>query len=124
MTTRIFGHAVVCAGIVALLALLLPSAAWAHRCGPQTLKVKKGDTIWYVITGSSVASPHYIDYHIIDKGDPLVAKIEPPMNKDDYDAMFKIVGAGNGATMFKIDWVNATRASRRGSCRVNVTVHE
>ncbi len=121
MTTRIFGHALVCAGIVALLALLLPSAAWAHRCGPQTLKVKKGDTVTYVITLRVSATPHHTDYHIIDKGNPLVAKIEPPMNKDDYDAVFRIVGTGNGVTMFKTGWDDDRR---KGTCQVKVTVHE
>ncbi len=116
MKTRIFGHALLCAGIVALLALLLPSAAWAHRCGPQTLQVKIGNTVSYAITGRD-----HIGYQIVGKGKPLVAKIEPPLNNDEYDVVFKIVGAGYGTTMFKIDWVGPQRL---GTCRVNVTVHE
>ena len=116
MTTRIFGHALLCAGVVALLALLLPSAAWAHRCGPQTLKVKKGDTVSYALTGSDV-----IEHHIFDKGDPLVAKIEPPMNDDVNQPVFNIVGVGNGVTIFKINWEGE---KRRYTCRVEVTVAE
>jgi hypothetical protein len=107
MTTRIFAYA--------LLMLLLPSAAWAHRCGAQTLEVKKGNTVDFVIIGDE-----YIEYQIVDKGDPLVAKIEPPKNEEST-VVFKIVGAGNGVTSFKINWYGP---SRLGTCRVNVTVGE
>ena len=71
MKARIFERAIVSAGIVALLVLFLPSAAWAHRCGPQTLQVKIGNTVSYAITGSDV-----IEHQILDKGDPAVAKID------------------------------------------------
>ena len=70
----------------------------------------------YAITGDD-----YVEYLITDKGDPLVAKIEPPTNKDEYDLRFKIVGMGNGATAFKIVWESSTR---RMGCRVKVTVNE
>ncbi len=108
MMTRIFAYA--------LLALLLPSAAWAHRCGLGTLEVKKGDTADYGITGSD-----FIEYQILDKGDPLVATIEPPPKNDDFDVWFKIAGTGSGATTFKISWHGPTRL---GTCRVKVTVKE
>jgi hypothetical protein len=89
-----FERAIVSASIVALLALLSPSAAWAHRCGPQTLKVKKGNTVSYAITGRD-----YIDYQISDKGDPLVAKIEPQQEKNRWRA--KVSGCFlNGAASF------------------------
>ncbi len=116
MKTRIFGHALLCAGIVAVLALLLPSAAWAHRCGPQTLQVKIGNTVSYAITGSDV-----IEHQIFDKGDPLVAKIEPPVNDDINQPVFNIVGVGNGVTIFKISWNGPVRL---GTCRIEVTVAE
>ncbi|MCZ6759315.1 MAG: hypothetical protein O7D29_02925 [Gemmatimonadetes bacterium] len=116
MTTRIFGRILLCAGIVALLALLLPSAAWAHRCGPQTLEVKKGATVDFGITGGD-----YIDYNITDKGDPLVAKIEPPIKDNEYDVWFKITGTGTGVTTFKIRWYGSPR---QGSCPIKVTVSE
>lgn len=108
MTSRILAYA--------LLTLLLPSAAWAHTCGPDTLSIKKGDTVSYSITGN-----HYIDTQIIKKGDPLVAKIEPPKNSGEDVAVFKIVGTGIGATKFKIDWDGEYR---RGACYVEVTVAE
>ncbi len=116
MKTRIFGHALLCAGIVALLALLLPSAAWAHRCGPSTLEVKKGNTVDFGITGGD-----FIEYQILDKGDPLVAKIEPPPKNDDFDVWFKIAGTGSGVTTFKISWNGPVRL---GTCRIEVTVAE
>ncbi len=109
MTTRIFAYA--------LLMLLLPSAAWAHRCGPSTLEVKKGGTADFGITGDN----EFIEYQIIDKGDPLVATIESPPKNDDYDVWFKIVGTGGGVTTFKISWHGPVRL---GTCRVNVTVGE
>jgi len=116
MTARIFGRALEYACIVALLALIAPSEVWAHRCGPETLKVNKGDTVAFAITGSD-----FIEYQIIDKGNPLVAKIEPPMNNDEYDVVFKIVGTGQGVTKFKIVWDGP---SRRGVCYPKVTVEE
>jgi hypothetical protein len=94
--------------------LLMPSAAWAHDCGPETLSVKKGGSVAYAITGK-----HYIDTQIINKGDPLVAKIEPPKNSGEEVAVFKIVGTGIGTTEFKIDWDGEYR---RGGCYVEVTV--
>ena len=116
MTARFFNRTIVSAGVVALLALLSPSEVWAHVCGPGTLEVKKGDTASYAITGQD-----YIDYKIVDKGDPLVAKIEPQMNNDEYDVVFKKVGTGNGVTTFKVNWDGP---SRRGLCSVKVTVGE
>ena len=66
--TRCSRHAL----IIALLALLSPTAAWAHFCGPQELTVGKGNSIVYSITGRDYVSSH----EIVDKGDSLVAKIE------------------------------------------------
>ena len=108
MTTRTFAYT--------LLMLLLPSAAWAHTCGPRTLEVKKGNTVDYGITGRD-----FIEYQILVKGDPLVSTIEPPPKNDDYDVWFKIVGTGNGATTFKIRWDGSHRF---GFCRVEVTVKQ
>ena len=106
MTTRIFAYA--------LLMLLLPSAAWAHRCGAQTLEVKKGNTVDFVIIGDE-----YISYQIVDKGDPLVAKIEPPGEIDQKDLVFKITGTGKGTTVFKLYWEGP---QQQNFCRVKVTV--
>ena len=108
MTIRIFAYA--------LLALLLPSAAWAHICGPQTLEVKKGDTVEWGLNGSD-----FIEFQIAEKGDPLVAKIVPPMKNDERDVLFKIVGAGTGVTNFKINWDGS---NRRGTCYIEVNVKE
>jgi hypothetical protein len=98
------------------LALLLPSAAWAHTRGPQTLEVKKGDTVEWGLNGSD-----FIEFQIAEKGDPLVAKIVPPMKNDERDVLFKIVGAGSGVTNFKINWDGS---SRRGTCYIEVNVKE
>ena len=109
MTIRILAYV--------LLLLLLPSTAWAHRCGPDTLEVKKGDTADYGITGDN----EFVEYQIINKGNPLVAKIEPPPKNDDWDVWFKILGTGNGVTTFTINWQGPVR---KGTCQVSVTVKE
>ncbi len=117
MTTRIFGRTLLCAGIVGLLALLLPSAAWAHRCGlPYQLKMNKGDTVEYAVTGG-----HPIDYVVVDMGNNGVATIEPAKIHQEGDGYFKIMGAGKGTTEFTIEWEGVTR---RGRCNVEVTVAE
>jgi hypothetical protein len=117
MTTRIFERAIVSAGIVALSALLLPSAAWAHRCGPQELTVGKGSVIVYSIRGYGFVP----SYEIVENGDPLVAKIETPVEFDNVNLEFKITGTGDGTTVFKIYWQGP---QRQDTCQVNVTVHE
>lgn len=120
MTTRIFGRAIVSASIVAILALLSPSEVWAHRCGPQTLKVNKGSTISYVIKGHG-GGGYTADYDVVDVSNPDVATIEPPPDWEGDDGVFKITGVKNGNTTFKINWLGQ---SRQGTCQVKVTVHE
>ena len=56
---------------------------------------------------------------ILDKGDPLVAKIEPPVDPDNVDLVFKITGTGEGSTVFKIFWKGP---KRQDTCSVKVTV--
>ena len=107
MTTRIFAYA--------LLALLAPSAAWAHQCGlPYELKVNKDGTVEYAITGG-----HPIDYVVVDMGNNRVATVEPAKIRQEGDGYFKITGVGKGTTEFTIDWEGVTR---RGRCYVEVTV--
>lgn len=108
MTARIF--------LYALSALFLPSVAWAHTCGPQTLEVKKGSTVDYGLTGNAK-----VGYQIVDKGDPLVAKIEPLKKNDSLDVWFRVAGTGNGVTNFTISWIGP---HRQGRCEVKVTVAE
>jgi hypothetical protein len=108
---RRFRHTI----IVALSALLLPTVGWAHTCGPGELAVEKGDTIAYSITGNDVVPSH----QIVDKGNPLVAIIESPMDKQ-VDLKFKITGTGDGTTVFKIYWQGPSYGE--GTCSVKVTV--
>ena len=101
-----------------LTVLLWPSVGWAHDCGKRKLTVAKGNTVVYSITG-----PDYADYKIVDKGDPRVATIEPPMNIDKHDLVFRITGTGTGTTVFKIYWEGPRGAPQRQEyCRVKVTV--
>ena len=105
MTTRIFAYA--------LLALLAPSAAWAHRCGlPYQLKVNKGGTVEYAIIGG-----HPIDYVVVDMGNSDVATIEPAKISQEGGGYFKIMGVGTRTTAFTINWEGVTR---RGRCNVEV----
>ncbi len=115
MTTRIFNRTIVSAGIVALLVLLLPMAVWAHKCGPSELTVEKGNITVYSIPGHDFVPRS----EIVDKGDPLVAMIEPPVDPDNVDLVFKITGTGEGTTVFKIFWQGP---ARQDTCSVKVTV--
>ncbi len=109
--TRCSRHAL----IIALLALFLPMAVWAHSCGPRKLTVEKGNTIVYSIVGYDFVP----SYEIRDKGDPLVAMIEPPVDIDNVDLEFKITGTGEGTTVFKVYWDGP---NREATCTIKVTV--
>lgn len=109
--TRRLGHTIV----IAFSSLLLPTVGWAHTCGPEELAVEKGNTIMYSITGNDVVASH----QIVDKGNSLVAKIEPPIDEK-VDIIFKITGTGEGTTVFKIYWQGPSYGE--GSCSVKVTV--
>ncbi len=111
--TRCSRHAL----IIALLVLLLPMAVWAHKCGPSELTVEKGNIIVYSIPGHDFVPKN----KIVDKGDPLVAMIEPPVDPDDVNLLFKITGMGDGTTVFKIHWKGP---NRQDTCQVKVTVAE
>jgi hypothetical protein len=101
--------------IIALLVPLSPTAVWAHKCGPGELTVEKGNIIVYSIAGHDFVSSS----EIVDKGDPLVAMIEPPVDPDNVDLVFKIIGTGNGTTVFKIHWQGP---KRQDTCSFKVTV--
>ena len=103
--------------IIALLVALSPMAAWAHKCGPSELTVEKGNIIVYSIPGHDFVPKS----EIVDKGDPLVAMIEPPVDPDNVDLVFKIIGTGNGTTVFKIHWQGP---KRQDTCSIKVTVSE
>ena len=109
--TRCSRHAL----IIALLVLLLPMAVWAHKCGPSELTVEKGNITVYSIPGHDFVPKN----KIVDKGDPLVAMIEPPVDPDDVNLLFKITGMGDGTTVFKIHWKGP---NRQDTCQVKVTV--
>ena len=98
-----------------LVALLTPAVGWAHKCGPSELTVGKGNIILYSIRGDDFVP----SYEIIDKGDPLVAIIEPPVDIDNTDLVFKITGTGNGTTMFNIYWQGKRQQK---NCPVKITV--
>ena len=106
------GDAVACG---TLLLLLSATAGWEHHCGAGELTVEKGKTIAYLIRGHS----RVLEFEVVEKGNPLVAKIEPPPNADRHDLVFKITGTGKGATAFRINWRGPHRI---GSCQVEVTV--
>ena len=101
--------------IIALLAPLSPSAVWAHTCGPGELAVEKGNIIVYSIAGHDFVPSS----EIVDKGDPLVATIEPPVDPDNVDLVFKITGTGDGTTVFKIHWEGP---SQQDTCSIKVIV--
>ncbi len=109
--TRCSRHAL----IIALLALLLPMTGWAHSCGPRKLTVEEGNTIVYSIVGYDFVP----SYNIRDKGDPLVAVIEPPVDIDNVNLEFKITGTGEGTTVFKVFWQGPNRLA---TCSIKVTV--
>ena len=119
MNIRNVGHTLSCTGIAALLALLASPEVWAHRCGPDKLAVKKGNTVSYKIL--PVTGPHYVYTQIVNKGDPLVAKIDSLTENGEDEAVFEILGTGIGTTEFKIDW---DTEYRRGGCYLEVTVSE
>ena len=101
--------------VVTLLVPLSPMAVWAHTCGPGELSVEKGNIIVYSIPGHDFVPKS----EIVDKGDPLVAMIEPPVDPENVDLMFKITGTGEGITVFKIHWQGP---SRQDTCSFKVTV--
>ncbi len=101
--------------IVALFVPFSPMAAWAHSCGPGELTVEKGNIIVYSIAGHDFVPSS----EIVDKGDPLVAMIEPPVDPENVDLMFKITGTGEGTTVFKIHWQGP---SKQDTCSFKVTV--
>jgi len=90
-------------------------AVWAHKCGPSELTVDKGNIIVYSIPGHDFVPRS----EIVDKGDPLVAMIEPPVDPDNVDLVFKITGTGEGTTVFKIFWQGPVG---QDTCSVKVTV--
>ena len=101
--------------IIALLMLLSPTASWAHTCGPGELTVEKGNIIVYSIPGHDFVP----NSEIVERGDPLVATIEPPVDPDNVDLVFKITGIGDGTTVFKIHWEGP---SKQDTCSIKVTV--
>ncbi len=101
--------------IIALLVPLSPTAVWAHKCGPGELAAEKGSIIVYSIPGHDFVPKS----EIVDKGDPLVAMIEPPVDPENVDLMFKITGTGEGTTVFKIHWQGP---SKQDTCSFKVTV--
>ena len=109
--------------IVALFVPFSPMAAWAHSCGTRELTVEKGNIIVYSIAGHDFVSSS----EIVDKGDPLVALIEPPVDPDNVDLVFKITGTGAGTTVFKIHWQGqmfglSTISELEATCTIEVTV--
>ena len=109
--TRRFRYAL----ITTLLVTLSPMAVWAHTCGPGELTVEKGNTIVYSINGYQFVP----SFEIVDKGDPLVAMIEPPVDPKNVNLVFKITGTGEGTTVFKIYWKGPFRQS---TCSLKLTV--
>ena len=101
--------------IIALLVPLSPTAVWAHKCGPGELTVEKGNITVYTLAGHDFVP----NSEIVDKGDPLVATIEPPVDPDNVDLVFKITGTGDGTTVFKIHWQGP---KRQDTCSFKVTV--
>jgi hypothetical protein len=98
-----------------LVALLTPAVGWAHKCGPKELTVEKGGIIVYSIAGHDFVPT----YEIVDKGNPLVAIIEPPVDIYNVHLVFKIIGTGEGTTVFKIAWKGPRN---QATCPVKVTV--
>ncbi len=101
--------------ILALAVLFFPTAVWAHSCGPGELTVEKGSIIVYTIPGHSFVPSS----EIVDKGDPLVAMIEPPVDPKNVNLVFKITGTGDGTTVFKIHWEGP---SQQDTCSIKVIV--
>ena len=86
----------------ALLTLLAPSTAWAHRCGlPYQFKMNKGSTAEYAITGD-----HAIDYVVVAMGDKGVATIEPTKINQQEDGKFKIMGLDPGNYTIHVEYVS------------------
>ena len=102
--------------IIALLVPFSPRAAWAHTCGPGELSLGKGNITVYSITGNDFV----LSSKIVDKGDPLVAIIEPLVDPDNVDLVFKIIGTDPGTTVFKIYWKGPSQRDR--TCSIKVTV--
>ena len=98
-----------------LVALLTPAVGWAHKCGPSELAVEKDSIIVYSIRGHDFVP----SYEIVDKGDPLVAIIEPPVDTKNVHLVFKIIGTGEGTTVFQIHWKGPRN---QATCPVKVTV--
>jgi hypothetical protein len=101
--------------ILALAVLFFPTAVWAHSCGPGELTVEKGNITVYTIAGHDFVP----NSEIVEPGDPLVATIEPPVDPDNVDLVFKITGTGDGTTVFKIHWEGP---SQQDTCSIKVTV--
>ena len=101
--------------IIALLVPLSPMAVWAHTCGPGELTVEKGNIIVYSIPGHDFVP----NSEIVERGDPLVATIEPPVDPHNVNLVFKITGIGDGTTVFKIHWQGP---KRQDTCSFKVTV--
>ncbi len=108
--TRCIRHAL----IIGPLTLFLPMTVWAHTCGPSELTVEKGSIIVYMISGDDFVRSH----EIVDKGDPLVAKIDPPVDPDNVNLVYKITGIGEGTTVFKVRWQGP---SNQKTCSIKVT---
>ena len=101
----------------ALLTLLSPTVGWADQCRPQKLIVEKGEIVWYPLHGVRKD----LEFEIVEKGDPLVAKIEPLAEIDEPDLVLKITGTGNGTKELQVNWQGP---NVEGSCQVEVTVAE
>ena len=109
MMTRIFAFV--------LLTIILPTEAWAFRCGlPYQFKLSKGESVDYTVSGGS-----YADYEVVKIGDENVATIEPKTISKEDVGWFKILAVGNGSTEFTIEREGATKTGR---CTVEVTVAE
>lgn len=97
------------------VALLTPAVGWAHKCGPAELTVEKGSVVVYSIRGHDFVP----SYEIVDRGDPLVAVIEPPVDIENVSLVFRIIGTGEGTTVFQIHWKGPRN---QATCPVKVIV--
>ena len=100
---------------VCLLIAIPSSAVWAHECGASKWSIEKDSFVSYTINGYQ----HVPSYKILEKGDLMVAKIEPPVDINNPNLVFKITGTGKGVTNFKIHWKGPNRG---GTCSFQVTV--
>ena len=100
---------------ISLLIAIPSSAVWAHECGASKWSIEKDNFVSYTINGYQ----HVPSYKILEKGDLLVAKIEPPVDINNPNLVFKITGTGNGTTMFNIYWQGKRQQK---NCPVKITV--